>query len=75
MARPAMIFNNEKLTAEAKMVKDKLYKLFLVGCGMLASASIYAQKDTTKKGGVDIISSFKPVLREAAKINFNASPP
>lgn len=35
----------------------------------------FAQKDTTKKGGVDIISSFKPVLREAAKINFNASPP
>lgn len=33
-----------------------------------------AQKDTTKKG-IDIISSFKPVLREAAKINFDAAPP
>ena len=24
----------------------------------------FAQKDTTKKGGIDIISSFKPVLRQ-----------
>lgn len=31
-------------------------------------------KDTTKKGGsIDITSSFKPVLRNAAKINFTAS--
>jgi hypothetical protein len=34
-----------------------------------------AQKDTTGKGGIDIISSFKPVLHQTAKINFNASPP
>jgi len=57
------------------MVKTKLYNIGLIVCGTLISGSGFAQKDTTKKGGVDIISSFKPVLREAAKINFNASPP
>lgn len=44
-------------------------------CLLLGSTPVLrAQKDTTKKG-VDIISSFKPVLREAAKIQFSASPP
>jgi hypothetical protein len=38
--------------------------------------SLYAQKsDTTRKRSVDITSAFKPVLRESAKINFNATPP
>ena len=32
-------------------------------------------QDTTKKRTIDITSTFKPVLREAAKINFNAAPP
>lgn len=44
----------------------------LVLAGTVANAQ---QKDTTKKGGsIDITSSFKPVLRNAAKINFNATP-
>jgi len=57
------------------MVKQGCYKLFLLGTGVFSSGILFAQKDTTKKGGIDIVSSFKPVLREAAKINFNASPP
>jgi hypothetical protein len=32
-------------------------------------------QDTTKRKTIDITSSFKPVLREAVKINFNAAPP
>jgi hypothetical protein len=32
-------------------------------------------QDTTKRRTIDITSSFKPVLREAVKINFNAQPP
>jgi len=32
-----------------------------------------AQVDTTKKQTIEIISSFKPVMRSAAKINFSAS--
>lgn len=48
--------------------------IILTGTAILLSGAGNAQKDTTKKG-IDIISSFKPVLREAAKINFDASPP
>lgn len=57
------------------MVKQRIYRLFLLGLGIFSLSISYGQKDTTKKGGIDIVSSFKPVLREAAKINFNASPP
>src|SRR6266705_2026798 len=32
-------------------------------------------QDTTKRRTIDITSSFKPVLRDAVKINFNAAPP
>src|ERR1700761_2635272 len=51
--------------------KSFLLVIFGVGC---ASVSLYAQ-DTTKRRTIDITSSFKPVLREAVKINFNAAPP
>ena len=57
------------------MIRQVMYKTLFLGFGILSFGSSFAQKDTAKKGGVDIISSFKPVLREAAKINFNASPP
>lgn len=46
-----------------------------MGFGIFSFGICFSQVDTSKKGGVEIISSFKPVLREAAKINFNASPP
>jgi len=39
-----------------------------------AGLHVHAQ-DTTKRKSIDITSSFKPVLREAVKINFNAAPP
>jgi hypothetical protein len=32
-------------------------------------------QDTTKKKTIDITSTFKPVLKEGSKINFNAAPP
>lgn len=47
----------------------------LLGFGILSFGISYAQQDTSKKKGtVDITSAFKPVLKESAKINFNASP-
>jgi hypothetical protein len=49
--------------------------IYLLAGLSLGSAPVYAQKDTVGKGGVEIVSSFKPVLREAAKINFDASAP
>ena len=47
----------------------------LLGVGIFSCSISNAQQDTTtKKGKVDITSSFKPILKESAKINFNASP-
>jgi len=56
----------------AYMDKKSLLLLLLGVC--CAGASLQAQ-DTTKRRSIDITSSFKPVLREAVKINFNAAPP
>ncbi|MEP6615887.1 MAG: hypothetical protein ABJA57_04880 [Ginsengibacter sp.] len=36
--------------------------------------SLYAQRDSTKRQTIDITSSYKPVIRNAAKINLSASP-
>lgn len=53
----------------------RLFRQLFTGLLLLAGSTVSAQKDTTKNGGVNIISNFRPVLREAAKINFNATPP
>lgn len=56
-------------------MKQQLYRIaFLSSVGILSTCVLFAQKDSTKRS-VDITSAFKPVLRESAKINFNASPP
>jgi hypothetical protein len=56
-------------------MKQRLYRAFFLTLFItLIGYSVYAQ-DTTKKRTVDITSAFKPVLRESAKINFNATPP
>ena len=48
---------------------------FLVVTGLcFIGMGLHAQ-DTTKRKTIDITSSFKPVLRDAVKINFNAAPP
>ena len=57
------------------MKKQLIYKPLFLLFGIFSFGISFGQKDTTKKGGIDIVSNFKPVLREAAKINFNASPP
>jgi len=46
---------------------------FLLLAGLVASGSIAAQ-DTIRKREVTVTSAFRPVLKDAAKINFNASP-
>ena len=48
--------------------------IIILGFGMLSFGISYAQDTTKKKGTVDITSAFRPVLKESAKINFNASP-
>ena len=57
------------------MMKQQLYKIIVFGFLVLIPGYSVNAQDTTKKRFVDINSTFKPVLREAAKINFNATPP
>ncbi|MBD0332375.1 MAG: hypothetical protein ICV66_06945, partial [Chitinophagaceae bacterium] len=49
-------------------------KFFIITALLFSGVSALAQ-DTTKKKNVTVTSTFKPVLKEAAKINFNAAPP
>lgn len=51
------------------------YKIILSGIFAIAVNVSVAQDTTGKKRSVDITSAFKPVLKESAKINFNATPP
>jgi hypothetical protein len=53
---------------------DKKY-FILVAFGLSCIWMTGRAQDTTKRRSIDITSSFKPVLREAVKINFNAAPP
>ncbi len=51
------------------------YTTFLLVLFILPFSSALRAQDTSKRKSIDITSSFKPVLREAVKINFNAAPP
>jgi len=54
----------------------KTGKIIVVLIGLAVSMPSAMSQDTTKgKKSIDITSTFKPVLREASKINFNAAPP
>ncbi len=49
-------------------------KIFLIfAAGLLSISGVFAQRDTTKTQAIDITSSFRPVLRNAVKINFSGS--
>jgi hypothetical protein len=50
-------------------------RIFIFGWGILLVGLCAQAQDTTKRRTIEITSSFKPVLREAVKINFNAAPP
>ena len=49
--------------------------VILLLVGVCCAGSVVRAQDTAKRKSIDITSSFKPVLREAVKINFNAAPP
>jgi hypothetical protein len=57
------------------MMIKKSFCTFLPLAVLLLLALPAEAQETGKKQTIDITSSFKPVLRNAAKINFNASPP
>jgi len=50
-------------------------KIFVLALAFIPTCAALAQKEGLKKQTIDITSSFKPVLRNAAKINFNATSP
>jgi hypothetical protein len=60
---------------KAKMKLDAVIKGLMVGVPMLMFGLLSFSQDTTKRKSIDITSTFKPVLKEASKINFNAVPP
>lgn len=49
--------------------------LFLATCSLLCGSVSLLAQDTTKRKTIDVTSTFKPVLREASKINFSAVAP
>ena len=49
------------------------FSLLVISCCCMAMPLL--AQDTSKRKSIDITSTFKPVLREASKINFNAAPP
>src|SRR5580698_11266441 len=64
----------EQQNRQRKLAMDK--KCLILGVfGVLCIWIPVRAQDTTKRRTIDITSSFKPVLREAVKINFNAQPP
>jgi len=52
---------------------SNMNKIFLIITGCIITLHAAAQKDSTKTQTIDITSSFKPVLRNAVKINFYGS--
>ncbi|MEP7257999.1 MAG: hypothetical protein ABI687_06420, partial [Flavitalea sp.] len=50
-------------------------KRIVIAACFLCSGLLALSQDTTKRRTIDITSTFKPALRESAKINFNAAPP
>ncbi len=67
------MFNFKNTFFNDKGIKFKFisFVLFIAFC--LLSVVTIAQRDTTKKTTIDITSTYKPVLRNAVKINFSAS--
>src|SRR5512147_1256400 len=58
------------------MYNQQLIRSILTGFCLLGVVAVsQAQQPPVKNKTIDITSTFKPVLREASKINFNAAPP
>ena len=56
------------------MTGSHSYKSFLL-IGILVFSFSATAQDTMRRRTVEVTSQFKPVLKDAAKINLNASPP
>src|SRR4051812_43909745 len=54
---------------------DPNMKYLFLASGFLLAGLISRAQDTSRKKEVNITSTFKPTLKQAAKININAAPP
>src|SRR6478609_5248609 len=63
-------FRKDHLTITSMITRGIIFCFLTVGLASAVSA-----QDTTKKRTIEITSSFKPVLKDPAKVNFNAAPP
>ncbi len=54
--------------------KVHLFNCIIAVIGCVSALPVCAQRDSTKRQSIDITSSYKPVLRNAVKINLSASP-
>ncbi|MEJ7767587.1 MAG: hypothetical protein WKF89_07230 [Chitinophagaceae bacterium] len=57
------------------MIRKQILPALLLLSGGLFTTHFSFSQDSTKRKTIEITSTFKPVLREAVKINFNAAPP
>ena len=65
--------SRKALQIRHRLIMNKKLNYFLLVGLLLQGVAVFAQ-DTTKRKTINITSSFKPVLRDAVKINFHASP-
>ena len=70
-----LIACNSNTENKKQEMNRKLFTILVFGCFILLITKRGNAQDTTKKRSVSITSSFKPVLKESAKINFGAAPP
>src|ERR1043166_9012246 len=56
-------------------MKRCMNRISLLVAGFLFAGYFASRQDTIKRREINVTATFKPVLREAAKINFNATPP
>ena len=61
------------MTNKLSTMKIKLNYTLIFFAMLFTGNKALAQRDTTKKTTIDITSAYKPVLRNAVKINFSAS--
>lgn len=59
-----------------EVIKQSAYliRTVLLFAGCCSVISLSAQRDTSRRQTIDITSAYKPVIRNAAKINLSASP-
>lgn len=68
------LFKVLHMTPYFSIRKDHRLRIFLLGLAVVLGSTLMAQEPIKQKT-VDITSTFKPTLKEAAKINFSATPP